>query len=78
MAVMCYRAIKAAGITLTATRDAHQFTDAISDYAQEAISAMYAAELINGYSETEFNAGGTATRAEAAMILYNVVQKYGK
>ncbi len=78
MAVMCYRAIKAAGITLVAEREAHKFTDEISDYAKEAISAMYAAGLINGYSETEFNGNGTATRAEAAMILFNVVQKYGK
>ena len=77
MAVMCYRAIKAAGITLTAEREAAKFTDGISDYAKEAITVMYAAGLINGYSETEFNANGTATRAEAAMILYNVVQKYG-
>lgn len=76
MAVMCYRAIKAAGITLNAEREAHKFTDAISDYAKEAIASMYAAGLINGYSETEFNGNGTATRAEAAMILYNVVQKY--
>lgn len=78
MAVMCYRAIKAAGITLVAEREAHKFTDAISDYAQEAISSMYAAGLINGYSDTEFNGNGTATRAEAATILFNVVQKYGK
>lgn len=76
MAVMCYRAIKAAGINLAEERADHQFTDAISDYAKEAISAMYKAGLINGYSETEFNASGTATRAEAAVILYNIIQKY--
>ncbi len=77
MAVMCYRALKAAGITLVAVRDEHKFTDAISDYAQEAISALYSAGLINGYSDTEFNANGTATRAEAATMLYNIIEKFG-
>ena len=74
MAVMCYRALKAKGHTFEKVKEAHSFTDAISDYAQEAVSALYEAGLINGYSETEFNGNGTATRAEAAMILYNIIK----
>ena len=63
MAVMCYRALKAKGHTFEKVKEAHSFTD-----------ALYEAGLINGYSETEFNGNGTATRAEAAMILYNIIK----
>lgn len=45
-------------------------SDAISDYAKEAISALSSIEIINGYTTGEFLPLGNITRAEAAQMLY--------
>ena len=42
----------------------------ISDYAKEAVYALYNLNIINGVSDTEFDPKGYATRAQAAKIIY--------
>ena len=73
---MAYRAIQKAGITLNAEQAA-AFHDAqdIAGYAKEAVTAMHQAGIINDAGNGTFNPQGTATRAEAAVILYQLLMK---
>lgn len=77
MAVMSYRAMEICGVTLDEEREEHTFEDSISDYAEEAVSALYRAELINGRSAAEFSASSNTTRAEAAKLLYSIMKICG-
>ncbi len=49
--------------------------DTISDYAQEAVMAMYISGFVNGDEEERFNPHSPATRAEVAKIIY-LLSKY--
>ena len=71
MAVMLYRYCQYKGIMLPVTRTSGSFTDSalISDYAKEAVDAMYKAGILNGKGNGVFDPMGTATRAEAAQML---------
>ena len=72
MAVMCCRAIK--GKTLEEVREYKTFADEdkINDYAREDIITLYKSGVINGVSEEYFDPAGTATRAQGAVIIYNL------
>lgn len=74
MAVLCARAIDYKGAVLEAVRTDMAFTDAISDYAADAVDRLWRAGLVNGVSETEFAPLASATRAEAAKMLYEVLK----
>ena len=74
MAVMIYRAIQ--------SKMAADYGDAeptfddmgqISDYALDAVAALYKMGIVNGVSETEFAPLDGATRAQAAKIVYGVL-----
>lgn len=71
MAAMLYRAIKASGRTIP-DGEAKSFADegSISDYAKESVAVLSGAGIINGISDTEFSPAATATRAQAAAIIY--------
>ncbi|NIK77076.1 hypothetical protein FHS15_002201 [Paenibacillus castaneae] len=77
MAAMTYRAIQKAGITLKDEQGAAAFNDAqdIASYANEAVTAMHKAGIINGVGNDNFDPKGTATRAQAAVILYQLLMK---
>lgn len=76
-AVMAYRGLQLLGIELPKTRLAPSFKDAdqIDDYALEAVTALYRAEIINGLPDGSFDPNGTASRAAAAQIIYGVYQQ---
>jgi len=76
MAVMCYRAAKNAN-KLGKVRESVQFADEskMSEYAKEAVTALYEAGAINGIGDDLFDPAGTATRAQAAVIIYNLFVK---
>lgn len=76
MAVMCYRAAQNAG-KLKKVRNGVQFADDtnINDYAKTAITALYEAGAINGIGDNLFDPTGTATRAQAAVMIYNIFVK---
>ena len=73
MAVMIYRLL---GIKNTAPKPAElSFTDSgqISDYASEAVGALAGSGMVNGVGDGLFVPLGTATRAEAAQMVFNVL-----
>lgn len=74
---MAYRAIQQAGIALSQESAAAGFQDAqeIAGYANEAVTAMHQAGIINGVGNDKFDPRGTATRAQAAVILYQLLMK---
>ena len=74
MAVMIYRAIQSK--TAADYGDAEPTFDdmgQISDYALDAVAALYKMGIVNGVSETEFAPLDGATRAQAAKIVYGVL-----
>lgn len=76
MAVMAYRAAKAAGSALAGDGTVQPFVDQaqISAYAAESVAAMQQAAIINGKGNDRFAPKETATRAEAAKIIYSLFQ----
>lgn len=53
-------------------------TDSIASYAKDAVSELVGLNIINGYEDGTFKPRGTATRAEAAKMIwgvYNLIKK---
>ena len=73
MAVMAYRI--APGILPNRADITFDDEDGISDYAKDAIHKLYRANYINGMGDGSFAPKGTATRAQAAQIIYNLFVK---
>lgn len=63
--------------TLSQIRIDNKFADdeLISDYAKEAVSKLYMAGIANGTDENRFDPLGNATRAQGALIIYNLFLK---
>ena len=76
MAVMSGRLLDILGCTPTPTRAAIVFRDysEIPDYAKEMVSLLQQAGVLNGDTEGNYLPTGSATRAEAAVMLYNLIQ----
>ena len=55
------------------------FTDetAIADWARPSVDAMAELGIINGYEDGGFHPQDNATRAEAAKIIYGMLQRTG-
>jgi len=77
MAVMIYRAAQLTGIDLGDDINVIPFTDEedISGYAKEAVAAIQKAGIINGIGDGSFAPKKNATRAEAAVIIYRLLNK---
>ncbi|MBQ7574425.1 MAG: S-layer homology domain-containing protein [Clostridia bacterium] len=73
MAVMCHRMAGTVN-KLNKVRQRIEFADydKISDYAKEAVDELYEAGIISGVGENFFDSMGTATRAQAAVMIYNL------
>lgn len=58
-------------------RDFENFNDedSISDYAKAAVKELYCAGVINGLGDNSFKPKNYATRAEGAMLIYNLFVK---
>lgn len=76
MAVFAKRALEAAGIDPSAGLTS-VFSDAadISDYAYDAVDYMTGVGVINGMGDGTFMPRATATRAQAAVVIYNLYIK---
>ena len=72
--VIASRVLKLMGKSTEATRDYGNFADeaTISDYAKEAVRELYCMGRMNGTNEGKFEPQRFCTRAEAAMIIYNI------
>lgn len=79
MAVIIYRAMNSLGISIEESEEEIEFADSdlISDYAKEAVKQLQKADIINGVGNAEFAPLMTATRAQAAQMIYNT-QEYTK
>ncbi|GIP42955.1 hypothetical protein J45TS6_14140 [Paenibacillus sp. J45TS6] len=75
MAVMTLRALKATEFTGNTNNPESTFADhsAISDYAKEAVAALKQAGIISGMPSGKFLPKATAIRAEAAVILHQLL-----
>ncbi|RAV06462.1 S-layer homology domain-containing protein [Paenibacillus sp. YN15] len=74
MMALTVRAMKAAGITLSAAAGAlDAFADKaeVADYARDAAAALVSAKLIDGYNG-QIHPLGQATRAETAVFMYRI------
>lgn len=71
MSVILYRGFKP-----EAKGEAASFDDSadISDYATEAVAALSAAKIVNGTGNNMFSPLNCATRAEAAVMVYNLLK----
>ena len=71
MSVILYRGFKP-----EAKGEAVSFDDSadISDYATEAVAALSAAKIVNGTGNNMFSPLNCATRAEAAVMVYNLIK----
>ncbi|HOJ11119.1 MAG TPA: S-layer homology domain-containing protein [Clostridiales bacterium] len=76
MAVMAYRAVKAAGIGLPQEKEYKEFTDNrdISAYAKEAVEVLQQAGIFEGNGKGMFLPNNSSTRSEAAKIIYMLVE----
>ena len=73
MMVLCRRAAQGR-VTLEKKRDYKAFSDdsEIADYAKEAVAELYMSEIANGMGDDMFCPMNTATRAQGAVIIYNL------
>ena len=78
LAVMCKRALEAEGVRLDSDSEA-EFSDMdiVADYAKSAVNAFYHAGIVNGNESGAFCPQDTATRAEAAKIVFGLLQLKG-
>ena len=73
IAVLLYDAAKLAYVEFPKYTDPlYKFSDkdSISSYAQESIGAIYMSGILSGYDDNTIKPQSTATRAEAAQMLY--------
>lgn len=76
LAVIAYSAAIEQGKKFKEISDGFEFADndQISDYAKEAVYALYASGIINGMDGANFAPDAYATRAQAAKILYQIIE----
>ncbi len=74
LCVMVVNYAKFMNVELTAVEDEITFKDAssIRNYAKNAVKVCQMADIVNGYTDGTFGPTKTATRAEAAVILYKL------
>lgn len=77
MCTMIYRAMNFMDIYIDDTENTMNFADAdeISEYAKDAVEALFRGGVVNGVSNTEFAPKGYATRAMATQMLYNLLER---
>ena len=74
MSVLVYRILKSEkGFTAQSTGEVFDDNESISDYAAEGIYALKNAGYVNGVGNNLFKPKNYCTRAEAAVIIYNVI-----
>ena len=72
-AVMLYRALQYKGNTLAVGELTVTDGSSIAEYARDAVSALSAVGVINGMDDGSFAPDGITSRAQAAVMIYRVV-----
>ena len=77
MATIIYRCLMKDGGKIEEQRAGKSFGDSsqISDYARQAIDALYRGNIINGMEGDIFAPKDNTTREQAAVILYNIISE---
>jgi len=77
MAVIIYNAAVYKNVSLPSSDIALSFADdsIIAEYAKKSVYVLKAMGVINGVNDMEFAPLRNATRAEAAVIIYKLLQK---
>ena len=73
---MIMRLLNQLGMTVQEVREYEGFEDSgeISEYAADAVIALYKGGIINGVGEDRFDPTGTANRASASGMLYETLR----
>ena len=79
IAVMIMNVVNKKGIALDYINDEASFSDKnqIADYAKEAVMKLQKAGIINGCEDNTFRPGESATRAQAAVMIYRALASNG-
>lgn len=75
MAVMIYNALVFRGVHMVTSELPFEDKENIADYAKDAVSALYNMGAIKGVTDTTFQPENFATRAEAAKMIYGVLEQ---
>ena len=76
MAVMLMRALNTANYKIEKVEEYTPFTDDsdIAPYAQNSVRTLVEAGVINGMGDNTFGSKASATRAESAMMIYQIIK----
>lgn len=76
MAIMLTNFARSTQLVLPETNTGTAFTDSdmISPWASEAVNKIVLSGIMSGYPEGNYNPQGKATRAEAATVIYKLIQ----
>lgn len=74
MVVIAYKVLAKKGILLSDSVQSFNDSDDISGYAREAVSRLCGAGIISGMGDNEFKPLGFTTRAQAAKVIYGMMQ----
>ena len=77
MAVVIYRTAQKLGLALSGEAEEFADSDAVSDYAKDAVAALTAAGIINGMGDGTFAPEFTVTRAQMAKVIYGLMNLVG-
>ncbi|MBQ4087367.1 MAG: S-layer homology domain-containing protein, partial [Clostridia bacterium] len=77
MAVIMYRVAGLLGLDVAGDSSVFADNADIADYAKEAVGALSGAGIINGTGNDCFSPKGTVTRAQAAKVVYEVLNAVG-
>ena len=75
VAVIAFRALRSDSAVLDSDIDGVELADidAIADYAKTAVKVLKKNGIVNGYPDGSFAPSAGVTRAEAAQIMYNIM-----
>lgn len=74
LVTMIYRVLTQKNVQMNTKLPEFSDMGEVSDYAEDAVSALYNLGVINGVSDTEFSPKSYATRAQSAKIVYGILE----
>ena len=75
MAVIIMRVVNDKKIELIGNASSFMDDDKIAGYAKESVMELVAGGILNGYSDGTFRPEGSLTRAEAAKVIYTLINR---